>query len=344
MDKLIDTNFYDGIVIAGPTASGKSQLAEYIMKELNKHLDIEFSISNTLQDTNNTITHKYIKPMTASISLNETVSNIHIPTPIIPVSLTETVLDANITVNNKKAVIINADSVQVYNVLHQLTAQPEDYTDHHMYSFQNISENYSAHQWLMDLKKLLNDNKHFFPIIVGGTGFYIRALLDGIQDLPSRSPNTEWDDMSPQECLSLVKAIDPESIISDKRRMIRFLDLNNQGINARHMPLKRIITGNFYKIYVSPQSTIMKKRIKARLEKHIDEYVLEVKNLAQQSDKMHQIIGYTEISSYLQFLSTKQEIIEQIYTRTCQYAKRQQTWFKKYFDCDMIVSNVLDIV
>lgn len=341
-DKLIDTNFYNGIVIAGPTASGKSQLAQYIMEQFNLHLNI--IDQKNIQQNNSNITHTYMKPLNSTISLHETASNLHVSTSEIPISLAESVIDINISIDAKRAVIINADSVQVYNVLHNLTAQPENYTDHHMYSFKNITESYSAHQWLMDLKKLLNDNKHFFPIIVGGTGFYIRALLDGIQDLPSRSMDTEWDDMSAQECLNLVKTIDPDSNINDKRRMIRFLDLHSQGINARQMQLKRIVTGNFYKIYVSPPSTIMKKRIKARLDKHIDEYVMEVKNLAQQSDKMHQIIGYTEISSYLQFLSTKQEIIDQIYTRTCQYAKRQQTWFKKYYHFDQLIENVLDVL
>ncbi len=338
LDKNIDTNFYDGIVITGPTASGKSQLAQYIMRQFNQDLNADLS-SKTVSTNEATIIHPY-RSINKTISFQETASELYIPS----IDIKQSIIETNLKINSKHAVIINSDSVQMYNILHELTAQPDNLTDHYMYSKKTITDNYSAHQWLIDLKKLLHNNKHFYPIIVGGTGFYIRALLNGIQELPERSIHTDWDDLSTQECLNLVKKIDPNTLLNDKRRMIRFLDLHHKGINLKQMQVKRIVGGNFYKIYVSPQTAYLKKRIKARLEQNLDKYILEVKNLSQHSDKMHQIIGYTEISSYLQFLSSKQEITEQIYTRTCQYAKRQHTWFKKYYDADLIIHDVTDII
>lgn len=361
----IDGQYYSGIVIAGPTASGKSS---YAMQLLDKISSIS-SINQQTSSANTTIT---------------TILNNHISQQ--PAF---------------KPVIINADSIQVYNVLPRLSAQPTDLTDHYLYNFLDITQDYSSHQWLVDLRSLLADNPHFFPIIVGGTGFYINALLSGIHPLPPRSLTTPWDHLSVDECTILVQQIDPvaASQIKDHRRLIRFLDLyhNHELHQFKLPPPIKLINRNFYTIYVTSDN--LRTRIRTRLISDFPSLIEEVQQLQLQSQyntsntynsltdtisdftstlptsntqsvsntpkqvfsmplhtysnqntnittsapamssNLDKIIGYTEINSYLSGDLIRAQAIEQIYTRTCQYSRRQSTWFKKYYKPNLTVSN-----
>ena len=299
----IDGQYYSGIVIAGPTASGKSAYASYLLDKLAT-LARAHHLNNAKQLT--------VKP-----------------------------------------VIINADSVQVYNVLPKLSAQPQDLEDHYLYNFLDIQYNYSSHQWLLDLRSLLVDNTDFFPIIVGGTGFYINALLSGIHPLPARALNTPWDHMSLEECRILVQQIDQSAAeqIKDHRRLIRFLDLyHNHNLHQFKLPAPiKLIQRNFYKIFVTSKD--IHSNINNRLLSDFQATVDEVEQLQSTLPNIHdqsftavyanlnKIIGYTEINLYLKKELTRAQVIENICRRTYQYAKRQTTWFKKYYKPHLTICN-----
>lgn len=238
-----------------------------------------------------------------------------------------------------KPIIINADSVQMYHVLPKLSAQPEDLTDHYLYNFLDISQDYSVYQWLQDVHKLIRQN--YFPIIVGGSGFYLNALLHGIYPFPARSEHTQWDHLSTDECKTLAHQIDPQAVIKyqDKQRLIRFLDVyhkTGQNLLNPTIPKQKILNEQYYCIQVV--SSQIKQRIQTRLTSHIDQYIEEVKLQSDNHSKLHKIIGYTEIQQYLTRQISYQDTINHIYTRTCQYAKRQGTWFRKYYKADTICS------
>ena len=89
--------------------------------------------------------------------------------------------------------IINADSMQVYKELKILTARPnpKDYQKikHHLYGFHNVRNNFSTGDWLkLTIKKIKEiRKKNKVPIFVGGTGFYIQSLIEGLSEMPSIS-------------------------------------------------------------------------------------------------------------------------------------------------------------
>ena len=87
--------------------------------------------------------------------------------------------------------IINADSMQVFKELKILTARPNikdaNKIKHHLYGYKSVKENYSVGDWLKDSKiKIFNiKKKNKVPILVGGTGLYFKALIDGIVKIPN---------------------------------------------------------------------------------------------------------------------------------------------------------------
>ena len=87
--------------------------------------------------------------------------------------------------------IINADSMQVYKELKILSARPKpsDYKKikHHLYGFQSVKRNFSTGDWLkLASKKIVEIKKrNKIPILVGGTGLYFKAILDGLVKIPN---------------------------------------------------------------------------------------------------------------------------------------------------------------
>ena len=86
--------------------------------------------------------------------------------------------------------VINADSMQIFKELKILTARPHRNNlkniTHHLYGFKSVKENYSAGNWLKDAKLKITSikKKNKIPILVGGTGLYFKALIDGIVKIP----------------------------------------------------------------------------------------------------------------------------------------------------------------
>lgn len=267
-------------------------------------------------------------------------------------SLAESVAD-KLGKMSQNSMIINSDSIQFYQALQKLTAQPENLQNHYLYNFLHPAIDYNATKWLKDLKIILDSNPESVPVIVGGTGLYISALLNGLVNLPARRENNPWRDRSFEECKVALEKIDSSAllILKDKRRMERFLDIYDQtGLTYTQLQAQekiRTVEGNWLKIYVqreNNQDLIMK-----RLVENFDDYVEEVQIQQKLVDgtKMETAIGYREIKAMLENKTKipskptenilRQQTIEKIFNKTCQYAKRQRTWFKKYYHADITV-------
>ena len=94
-----------------------------------------------------------------------------------------------------KGEIINADSMQVYKQLKILTARPskkdQKNIKHHLFGFVDVQKRFSTGQWLKECIKIINliRKKKKTPIIVGGTGLYFKALVDGLVRIPKFKPS-----------------------------------------------------------------------------------------------------------------------------------------------------------
>jgi len=247
--------------------------------------------------------------------------------------------------------IINTDSMQVYKELKILSARPfqKDYQKikHHLYGFQNIKKNFSTGDWLKLVNKKILEikKKNKTPILVGGTGLYFKAIIEGIVNIPNIPIKFRKDVRALHKkigekkfFLKLVK-LDPLSKnfinSSDTQRSIRAYEvmlftkksLYEWFKNTKSTYKKK----DFYKIYIDfPRSDLI-KRIEARSSEMMKKgAILEVKRILKlriRKDKTaYKAIGISEVKEYLDKKIKIEDLIEKISIKTRQYAKRQTTW------------------
>ncbi len=253
--------------------------------------------------------------------------------------------------------VISADSRQVYKGLTigtgKITKKEMKGVAHHLLDVADPHTQYSVIKYEADATKAIADcvQRNKLPIITGGTGFYIQALVEGII-LPDVPPNkklrAKLNKMSADRLLKLLKKLDPQryKTIEKKnlRRVIRAIEIATalgkvpklKKSAAKYEPL-------FIGLNLSPVE--LRKRIHARLLKRIKAgMIAEAKRLHAPKlagmdrtrsrgltyARMNELgLEYRYLALYLQRKLTKKEMVEKLSTEIWQYAKRQMTWFKK---------------
>ncbi|KEC54582.1 tRNA (adenosine(37)-N6)-dimethylallyltransferase MiaA [Bartonella koehlerae] len=261
----------------------------------------------------------------------------------------------------KNALIINTDSMQIYDVLNILTARPTQ-TDtavapHYLYGYVSPSVNYSVGRWLCDVEKLLTTFTSKSLIFVGGTGLYFRALLEGISTIPHipDAVRQKWRirlDKEGAESLyhQLLKVdnVFAEKISSqDGQRIVRALevyDATDKKLSwwQKQKTLPLIALNCSEKILLIPPRQLLYERIHKRLESMIErgalEEVIAMKKLALSPFlPAMKAIGVPEFIAYLDGQQSFEKALETVKTQTRRYAKRQMTWFRNQFDEEWIL-------
>ncbi|EJF74975.1 tRNA dimethylallyltransferase [Bartonella birtlesii LL-WM9] len=256
----------------------------------------------------------------------------------------------------KNALIINTDSMQVYDVLNILTARPTEadtaIVPHYLYGYVSPTVNYSVGKWLYDVEKLLNNFTSKSLIFVGGTGLYFRALLEGISKIPHipEVVRQKWRlrlDKEGAESLYhrllQVDAVLAEKISSqDGQRIIRALevyDATGERLSwwQKQKKIPLIAAHRVEKILLIPPRQLLYKRIHKRLDTMIERGVLEevmtMKKLGiSPLLPAMKAIGIAEFIAYLNGDKNFENALEMVKIQTRQYAKRQLTWFRNQFD------------
>ena len=251
--------------------------------------------------------------------------------------------------------IINADSRQIYKYTTIGTAKPTreemDGIKHHLFDFLEPDQDYSAYQYAETARKLIEKigGGGKMPIVVGGTGLYLKALTEGI----FKSPKPDSDYRRELEALAgekgvpflhdtLIK-IDPEAAEKitphDKIRLIRALEtykITGRTISDLHR------TGEYTKadkalwIGLEYPRRVLYERINNRVDKMIKTGLEnEVLNLRPYQDAIRakKMIGYVELMDYLfDRKISRDEAIDKMKQHQRNYAKRQMTWFRRQAD------------
>ena len=249
--------------------------------------------------------------------------------------------------------IISADSRQVYKLLNIGTAKPTpeelQKAKHHFIDFLNPNEIYNVSKFEKDvltkIDELLKNNKT--PIIVGGSGLYIRAIVDGIFDVVDTDEEYRKKLMKEREkfgneyLLEKLKKVDPKSaaklIPQNWKRIIRALEvykLTGEPIWKLQEEYKRETNFNFQQFGLNWQRKTLYKNIELRVDKMIElGLVEEVKEILALGFKKNlnalNTVGYKEIIEFLDEKISLERAIELIKRNTRRYAKRQLTWFRK---------------
>jgi len=262
--------------------------------------------------------------------------------------------------------IISADSRQVYKYLNigtaKSTLEDQNRIKHHLIDIVEPDEEYNAGTFSEDADKLIKEislqNK--IPIICGGTGFYIKALLKGIFKAP-QIPNEirqylrEAAEIKGTEFFyKKLKKIDPDSAKrineNDANRIIRALEVYEttgktitQLWKEDNLEQKNFQTMN---IIITENRNILYERINSRVNKMMDNGLLnEMKELVdsgyKRTDPGMNTVGYKEIFPFLEGEKELFDCIDKIKKNTRNFAKRQLTWYRKIdFDLTLDSKNI----
>ncbi|MBP9791957.1 MAG: tRNA (adenosine(37)-N6)-dimethylallyltransferase MiaA [Rickettsiales bacterium] len=245
------------------------------------------------------------------------------------------------------SVIINADALQVYDALPILTAKPKEFRDHSkyvLYDALSVDKECSVVQWVSMAEQEITKawSRGILPIIVGGTGFYIRALLYGVSAVPSIQDDViyrveqRYKDMGKEEFFNLLCKTDPGAKklhLNDKYRLLRAAAVFEQtGKSVYSYSESNVLKYNDCShIFFDPNRANLYQWCNDRFKNMLDEGVLDevrtfiaCKNGACAIEKA---IGYKQIVMYLNGDISLDQVTQDVQRLTRNYAKRQYTWF-----------------
>lgn len=264
--------------------------------------------------------------------------------------------------------IISADSMQVYKymdvgsakitpeemdgVRHYLVDELEPFDEFHVVKFQEYAQKY--------LNEIYAHGK--IPIIAGGTGFYIQALLNDIDFTEQESDSAYRKELEAlaeehgnQYLHDRLKEVDPESAEAihpnNRKRVIRALEFYQETGRkiSEHNAKEQMRTSpyNFAYFVLNDERSHLYKRIDARVDKMIEDGLeAEVRRLKEMGCTKDMVamqgIGYKEMLSYLDGDYSLEEAVYIIKRETRHFAKRQITWFKRERDVIWLNKNEFD--
>lgn len=255
-------------------------------------------------------------------------------------------------------VVINADSMQVYDTLRVLTARPSEADmegiPHHLYGHVPAGQAYSTGAWLREagalVERLRGEGR--MPVFVGGTGLYFKALTGGLSDMPEIPPKVrnrlrgrllaEGAEALHRELSQRDGAVAETLNPQDGQRIVRALEVleatgrSIAAFQGKTGPMV-IDPDHARKIVVLPERALLHERINSRFEKMLamgaeDEVrALLALDLPPEMPVM-KAIGVSQIAAMLRGEMTRADVLETGAAATRQYAKRQMTWFRNQMD------------
>ena len=240
--------------------------------------------------------------------------------------------------------IINADSTQVYKGMDiataKVTEEEKDGIPHHLFDIKEINENYTVYDYQKDCRLKIEEIKKRgnTPIIVGGTGLYIKAALYDYKFEEENEINEEYLDYTNEELYSKLLNIDPNTTIhkNNRKRVVRALNYynqNNESISSKEKTNKLLYDVVF--IGLTTDREILYDRINKRVDIMLENGLLEeAKKIYDTNIRSKAVltpIGYKELFEYFDNKISMEEAIELIKQRSRKYAKRQYTWNNHQF-------------
>jgi len=249
--------------------------------------------------------------------------------------------------------IINADALQVYEDLQILSARPTTAEmgtiPHHLFGHISGRIRYSTGQWLRDVEPLIFEilSRNKAPILVGGTGLYFRAILQGMADIPAIPPEVENETAERlyrdgiaalrQEAERLDPVAAARVLGNDPQRLQRIVNVargTGQALSIWQAETHPIVPSRFAKFCVlTPPRDLLYERINTRYDMMLrggglEEAKLVFKKRFDESLPMMKAIGLRQLRSYFNDLETLDEAIESAKRESRRFAKRQMTWFR----------------
>lgn len=240
--------------------------------------------------------------------------------------------------------IISGDSVQVYKGLDvgsaKIKESEKEGIKHHLIDIIEPGESYDVLQFQTHARALIDKIER--PLIVGGTGLYIKAALDDY-DFSGQSRDIKkealYDEYSNEELHKLLEKLDFEASKkihrNNRRRILRAIFLSNSKKRSERTKKDEPIY-DYQIFYLTMDRKTLYDRINMRVDMMLEEGLIEEVKSLREKGYTFNMIGYREINLYLSGELTLIEAVELIKRNTRRLAKRQETWFKNQMTTHMI--------
>lgn len=241
--------------------------------------------------------------------------------------------------------VISADSRQIYKGMDlgtgKITKKEMCGVPHHMLDIVSPKSVYNVAKYKTKAQKIIADilSRNKLPIICGGTGFYIDAVVNNIT-LPDVAPNPELrkklEMKTAEQLFVMLKKLDPtraKNIDSqNKVRLVRAIEIAQSLGSVPKVKSRQVYNPIF--IGLDLVDSTLRERISIRLKRRMKAGMLqEVRSLHQQGVSYRRLekfgLEYRNVALFLQNKITKGKMISNLESEIFQYAKRQRTWFRK---------------
>ncbi len=263
-------------------------------------------------------------------------------------------LAVEIALHIGNAEIISADSRQIYKNMNigtgKITKKEMKGIPHHLLDITDINNRFTVADYKREAEKIIKDihKRDKTPILCGGTGFYVKAVLGGV-NLPKVPPNFELreklEKKNKQDLFLYLKRIDPQRAEQiqgkNKRKLIRSIEIvESTGkpvplIKKKPLPYQTLVL-----------CTTIPKNIEERVNTMIENGLEKEARFIFRKNKLlaRETIGYAEWEDYFDGKTTTEQVKNNIIIHTKQYAKRQMVWFKKQIPVKFVNGDAIKYV
>ena len=245
--------------------------------------------------------------------------------------------------------LVSVDSMQVYRGMDIGTAKPTPAEQlevrHHLIDLVEPDDDYTVARFQQDMAVALGDiaARGHRAVLVGGTGLYLRAAIDGLE-IPGRYPDVRADLEADRDTVGLhrrLAALDPVAAArmepTNRRRVLRALEVtigSGRPFSSYGPGMETYPAVPFPIVGLHRERDELDVRIHARYQHQLEAgFVAEVEGLAARpgglSPTAGQALGYRELLRHLAGRATLDEAVEEAVTRTRRFARRQQRWFRR---------------
>ena len=264
-------------------------------------------------------------------------------------------------------VVLNCDSMQIYKDIPIIAAAPTEeekkLAEHRLFEIYDCDKRGNVVDWLdlcvKEIHNLWAENK--LPVVVGGTGFYAEALLNGVTPIPQTPAEVRENVLKRlnetgltglyAELLQKDAKIAAKLNQNDKTRIIRALEvIEATGIKLSEWYEKPLIQklpeADFITVKIMPELDVIAERCCLRLDKMVNELgvLAEIEQLLKRGVDENmpamKALGVPELSLFIKGQMSLKEALDLAKLHTRQYAKRQRTWLKNKMSADVVLENV----
>lgn len=253
--------------------------------------------------------------------------------------------------------IINCDSVQIYRGIENISASPFagrtitdeiDGVPYKLFSILPLTEQISVADYLNLARREYDDARAAgrTPIFVGGTGYYINAIINGISPMPDISDDVRRRarELVATDIDAARRMLPAEFTATDPQRVARavevFLQTGRHITEFQNMPRTGAVAPDAFKILINPPLDVLRHRIAARIPKMLaGGAVAEGRAVIDSGWDARRAIGAAQMVAYLRGEIDMDTCVQNWITKTNQYAKRQRTWFRTQFAADIVLEN-----